>query len=229
MIGNIALVGGEEFRPGCEKMDGALLNATGVRSPRVLVVPTAAAFENPYKAARNGVNYFSDLGANASSLMVLDSVSADDERILTPVDDAHIIYFTGGDPRYLLATLTESLFLNKLKYAHQQGAILVGSSAGAMVLGSWMKLGGWVEALGIADGFAVIPHYEDGGPTKMAKGLEDTPYSDLVILGIDSKVCCFGLGLEWEVIGTGSVTVYSGTRHQKYHNGQSMFLSSFKY
>ena len=67
MGGIIGLVGGDEFRPGCEGMDRTILETTGVRRPSLLVVPTAAAGENPSRAASNGVAYFSSLGAIASA------------------------------------------------------------------------------------------------------------------------------------------------------------------
>ena len=47
MSGAIALVGGDEFRQGCEEMDRAVLEASGVSTPSLLVLPTAAARENP--------------------------------------------------------------------------------------------------------------------------------------------------------------------------------------
>ena len=69
MVWRIALVGGDEFRPGCEEMDRAILDSTGLERPSLLVIPTAAAQEKPEKAASNGVSYFSALGADASPLM----------------------------------------------------------------------------------------------------------------------------------------------------------------
>ena len=229
MAGPIALVGGDEFRPGCEMMDRAVLNATGVQHPQVLIVPTAAAHQGSSKAASNGVDYFSGLGAGASALMVLESATANDEDYLAPVDAAHLIYLTGGDPGHLLATLTGSLFLGKLKDAHQRGAILAGSSAGGMVLGSWMRFGGWTEALGIVDGVAVLPHHEGSGPDVVAKDLGEASPPGLVVLGIDAKVCCFGWEGGWHVLGAGSVTVYSQGRWQRYERGQVVPLDSFKH
>ena len=229
MAGPIALVGGDEFRPGCEEMDRAVLNATGVQHPQVLIVPTAAAHQGPSKAASNGVDYFSGLGAEASALMVLESAAADDEDLLAPVDGAHLIYLTGGDPGHLLDTLTGSLLLGKLKDAHQRGAVLAGSSAGAMVLGSWMRFGVWTEALGIVDGIAVHPHHEGTDPAIIAKDLGEASPSGLVVLGIDAKVCCFGGAGSWHVLGAGSVTAYSHGRWQRYERGQAVPLDSFKH
>ena len=42
MAGQIALVGGDEFRIGCEEMDHKIMSASGRFPARVLVVPTAA-------------------------------------------------------------------------------------------------------------------------------------------------------------------------------------------
>ena len=60
----IALIGGNEFRPNCEPMDRALL-ARLAAEPIVVILPTAAAHENPRLAADNGVRYFRRLGAQA--------------------------------------------------------------------------------------------------------------------------------------------------------------------
>ena len=101
MPGGIVLAGGDEFRPGCEEMDSAVLGSTGARAPRVLVIPTAAV-TGPQKAASDGVRYFSSLGAQSSALMVLDKGHAEDEEVLRQVPGASVLYFTGGSPDHLL-------------------------------------------------------------------------------------------------------------------------------
>ena len=88
LTGSIALVGGDEFRPGCEPMDRVLLEATGVDCSRVVILPTAAAHENPGQAAANGISYFSGLGCDASAAMVVDSAGASDEALVSQVDGA---------------------------------------------------------------------------------------------------------------------------------------------
>ena len=42
MAGDIGLVGGEEFRVGCEDMDREIMRVSGQQPSRVLVLPTAA-------------------------------------------------------------------------------------------------------------------------------------------------------------------------------------------
>ncbi|HEU0020396.1 MAG TPA: hypothetical protein VFR55_01790, partial [Dehalococcoidia bacterium] len=108
MAGVIGLVGGEEFRVGCEEMDREIMKASGQDPTRVLVIP-AAAVTGPAKAANDGVRHFSDLGGNASPLMVLERVHAEDADLIKGIEGAGVIYFTGGSPDHLLATVRNSL------------------------------------------------------------------------------------------------------------------------
>lgn len=204
------LAGGEEFRPGCEEMDAALLSSTGLDKPRTLIVPTAAV-TGPEKAASDGVTHFSGLGADAARLMVLEAIHANDEELTDQVRDAAVVYFTGGDPYHLLTTLQGSRMLDSLREAVASGAVVGGSSAGAMVMGSMMRRPSsreWVPGLGIAEGVAVLPHHERSDPAKVAKELAGSVPGELVVLGIDARTGCFGRPGEWRALGPGKVTVY---------------------
>ena len=135
MTGRIALVGGDEFLPSCRQMDNELIEATGLVSPRVLIVPTAAATERPELAARHGVQQFEALGADALPLMVVSREDANNDDLTAQVDRAEIVYLTGGNPAHLLDVLRGSLLLRRLEEGLARGMILAGSSAGAMVMG----------------------------------------------------------------------------------------------
>ena len=224
MAGRIALVGGDEFRAGCEGMDRALLDATGVERPRVLVIPTAAAAENPSRAASNGVGYFSGLGADASALMVLDTADADNEEMLLLVDSAQVIYFTGGSPTHLLETLAESRLLHKVQQAIHRGAVLVGSSAGAMVMGPWMRYRGWQTALGIVPDVVTLPHHENSDPDAVARELAASAPADVTVLGIDVRTCCLSDANGWTVLGRGAVTTYNAGRWRRFATGESLTI-----
>ena len=224
MAGPMALVGGDEFRPGCKEMDQAILKATGVERPSVLIVPTAAARQNPSKAASNGVAYFSDLGASASALMVVETADANDKELLRPVDDADVVYLTGGDPAHLLDALSGSLLLRQIEAARERGAVLAGSSAGAMVAGPWMRFREWRETLGIVP-FVTFPHHEGSDPDKAARELEETAPPGLTVLGIDSMTCCFGGAGAWSVLGPGRVTAYRDGRWQRFAAGEAVTLA----
>ena len=219
MSGAIALVGGDEFRPGCEGMDRAVLEASGAASPSLLVLPTAAARENPALAAANGVRHFAALGADAGSLMVTERAHANDEGLLAPLESADVVYLTGGNPAHLLDVLSGSLLLERLLEANRRGAVLAGSSAGAMVLGEWMRFRGWRRALGVVPGVAVLPHHERAGPDTVAAELAESAPEGILALGIDGKTGCLGAPREWRVVGEGGVTVYRVGEWRRYAAG----------
>ncbi len=224
MPGEIALVGGEEFRSGCEAMDREIIRASGQDPSRVLIIPTAAV-TGPAKAANDGVTHFGSLGADADQLMVLDKSQADDTSFIGPIDTAGVVYFTGGSPEHLLATLKDSLLLKSILAALDRGAVLAGSSAGAMVMGSLMRSPGggeWVEALGIVPGVTVFPHHERSNPANTLRELGDRVPADLTVLGIDARTGCLGRPGSWRVVGAGKVTVYRGGKWQVYGSGESL-------
>lgn len=224
MAGEIALVGGEEFRSGCESMDLEIMRASGQDPARVLIIPTAAV-TGPAKAAQDGVTHFSDLGAYADQLMVLDKSQADDDAFVQPSQGAGVVYFTGGSPDHLLATLQDSQLLRSILAAAGRGAVLAGSSAGAMVMGSLMRRpggGGWVEGLGIVPGVAVLPHHERSEAAETSRQLQTQVPAGLTVLGIDARTGCLGQPGSWRVVGSGKVTVYRGSDWQAYNSGESL-------
>ena len=225
MPGEIGLVGGEEFRVGCEEMDREIMRASGQDPARVVIIPTAAV-TGPEKAANDGVRHFSALGGNAEKLMVLERSHAEDAGMAGAVAGAGVIYFTGGSPDHLLATLRDSLLWRAILEAGEQGAVLAGSSAGAMVMGASMRrprLGGWIEALGLTTGLAVLPHHESSDPAQTSSQLQSQNSSglpgSLTVLGIDARTGCLGRPGSWRVVGSGRVTVYQGTAWQVYESG----------
>jgi cyanophycinase len=224
MPGEIALVGGEEFRVRCEEMDREIMRASGGDPAKVLIIPTAAV-TGPAKAANDGVVHFGNLGGDSSQLMVLEKSQADDDSFIRPVDDTEVVYFTGGSPDHLLETLRDSRLLTAILRAVERGAVLAGSSAGAMVMGSYMRRprsGGWVEALGLAPNIVVLPHHENRNPTDVSRELLADAPSGLTFLGIDARTGCLGRPGSWRVVGSGKVTVYRGGEWGIYPAGESL-------
>ena len=224
MPGEIALVGGEEFRSGCEGMDLEIMGSGGQDPARVLVIPTAAV-TGPAKAANDGVTHFNSLGGEASQLMVLEKPQANDAAFIQPVEDAGVIYFTGGSPDHLLATLKDSQLLRSILAAVAQGAVLAGSSAGAMVMGSLMRRpssGGWVDGLGVVPGTAVLPHHENSNPVDVAEQLRSQAPAGVTVLGIDARTGCLGHPGNWRVVGSGNVTVYQGNDWEVFPSGSAL-------
>ena len=224
MAGMIALVGGDEFRRHCVDMDRDLLAATGKEPAKVVVLPTAAV-NGPVKAAHDGVTHFSGLGGQGQPLMILDREQANDPAMIQRLEGADIIYFTGGNPNHLLETLQDSQLLTAILAAVEQDAILAGSSAGAMVMGSVMRrprADEWVTGLSIAEGICVLPHHERSKPEEVASQIQEHLSDTLTVFGIDAQTGCLGAPGNWRVIGSGKVTVYRQTGWQIYQPGETI-------
>lgn len=215
-MGMIALVGGDEFRPACEPMDRALLAGVARQPPRVVIIPTAAARQGPTIAAKNGERWFRSLGAQPSSLMIVSEREASDPKLLTALGDFDLIYLTGGDPALLLDIMRGSAFAEALRRRLREGALVAGSSAGAMVLGEAMRYGGseWTPTLGLASQVAALPHH-DGPPRADWQALRDTLRErigrDVTPLGIPTATACAQVEGEptWHVLGARPMTVYA--------------------
>lgn len=222
MAGRIALVGGDEFRASCRGMDAELLAATGVAKPRVVIVPTAAAMERPELAAANGARHFNALGADAEPLMALTADDANDAALVAAADAADVIYLTGGNPAYLMGALAGSRLAAALRAALDRGAIVAGSSAGAMALGEWMRFRGeWSAGLGLARGIAVLPHHERSDPERVAAELAGALPAGVTALGIDGATGCVSEGDGWRALGAGAVARYRAGAWERFGAGEA--------
>ena len=141
--GTLALVGGAEWREGCRKFDAALLEAAG--TDEVLVLPTAAAFENPGRAVETARRYFDELGAHVSGLMVLGRTEAEDPTNAAVVRASRFVYIGGGSPMHLRSVLKGSRLWEALVEAWNDGAVLVGIDEQTALLrdpdGGWRVAG----------------------------------------------------------------------------------------
>jgi cyanophycinase len=223
--GLIALVGGNEFRRDCEPMDRELLARFGAE-PKVVIVPTAAARENPGLAAENGMRHFRRLGAQAEAAMVVDAATAQQASFTAQIRDADLVYFTGGDPAYLLETMRSSAAWKAALEMFDRGGLIAGSSAGAMICGGqmWAPGHGWRDGLGLVPKIVVIPHHATLAARWDADRLRATLPADITLVGVDEATALVGLALEWQVLGRGEVAVYRGESPSIWTNGQIVRL-----
>ena len=136
-----------------------------------------------------------------------------------------MVYLTGGSPVHLLETLRESALMDAITGGLERGAVLAGSSAGAMAMGSWMRFREWRPALGIADGVASLPHHERSDPNAVSRELRDHAPDDLsVVLGIDGRSGAISGPEGWTVLGAGHVTVYRKDGWERLRSGDTFTI-----
>jgi len=165
----IGLVGSGEFTDAMVAIDREILATIGP-DPNVVILPTAAAGEDPQDWALRGVEHFWRLGARSVGLMVLEREHAHDPDNVDIVRHADLLYISGGKTARLLEALEGSPLWEGLLLAREAGAWLVGSSAGAMALGDWALVHRsedghgtptlWMPGLGMLQGYAVVPHFD---------------------------------------------------------------------
>jgi cyanophycinase len=208
MPGPLALVGGGEWREGCT-FDRDLLAASG--ADEVLVLPTAAAYEHPERAVETAEQWFAGLGAKARGLMVLARPDAELEANVAAIRDARFIYLSGGSPLHLRSVLKDSEAWDALCQAWQGGAVLAGSSAGAMALCDPMvdpRGGAFTLGLGLLAQVAIIPHHNTWSEEKAKRTITLAPKA-LPIVGIDERTALIRNGEgTWTVAGVGGVVVF---------------------
>ena len=162
----ICLQGGGEFGPDCRAMDADLARRAG---GRVVVTALAGSPGRDYDTATaNGVRHFRAVGAG--DVVGAPDARSDEAGALAALAQARLIVLPGGSPSGLLEALNATPVGELLAKALADGVVLMGASAGAMVLGSWTVLpdrrdaGGLAVAagLGLAGDVTVIPHWSGG-------------------------------------------------------------------
>ncbi|MDQ2826865.1 MAG: Type 1 glutamine amidotransferase-like domain-containing protein [Actinomycetota bacterium] len=208
MSGPLALVGGAEWQEGCT-FDRTLFEASD--ADEVLVLPTAAAYEHPERAVEFAEKWFAGLGAKARGLMVLNRPGAEDEANVAAIRDARFIYLSGGSPLHLRSVLKDSAAWTALCAAWQGGAVLAGSSAGAMALCDPMvdpRGGAFTLGLGLLAQVAIIPHHNTWSREK-AKRTITLAAPGVPVVAIDERTALIrSSDGSWSVDGVGGVVVF---------------------
>jgi cyanophycinase len=236
MNGLIALVGSGEYLPVMENVDRYLLESLKLngRHARVVCLPTAAGKEGEQSVSRwsnMGIQHFNKLGADVQALPIIDRASADDVQYESVLENADLIYFSGGDPGYLYATLKDTCAWYAANRAWSRGAIYAGCSAGAMILANRMpsfRLAGTQEGFGIVPAEFVVPHF-DAIPAiwkPVVFALQKQLKNGQRMVGVDEDTALVGtLGGEWTAMGKSQVHVYSKDQKSSYKNDDMVLLN----
>lgn len=229
MPGLLALVGGDEFNPGNEEQDRLMVAAAGPGP--AFVVPTAAARQGAPQAVAHAVRWFGALGLEAVELPVLKRTDAMNPRLVEVARTGGFFYLVGGDPGHVAQVLRGSDVWRAMFEAWRGGAVLAGSSAGAMALCSHTLVRAtWpnrfrrrpLEALGVVARTAVLPHFDTFGSRWIESAQESDP--ELTLLGVDERSAALWTPetARWVAAGPGAVTVVRKTTVRRFENGREV-------
>lgn len=212
MSGPLALVGGEEWKPSCT-FDEALVQASG--GTEVVVLAAAAAYEHPARVVAAAAEHFAPYGARVVGLDVLVRRDALVVENVDIVRNARFIYLADGSPLHLRSVLKSTPLWDAIVGAWEQGAVVAGSGAGAMVIGDPMvdpRGGAFTVGLGLVSGMAVHPYADDSFATAHQRTLAlADPGLCLAAIAPQTALVRSAEGT-WTVEGAGKVTIYVGAK-----------------
>ena len=228
-MGFLLLEGGAEFGGLMSEPDRVGLDRAGGLSAPVRILPTAAAPDHNHKrAGNNGKRWFHSLGATDVEIInVIDVASANDEVLARELRTAKLIYLLGGFPAFTAQTLADSLVWRAALEAHRAGAVIAGSSAGAMVLCEHYfdpYEGKLLKGLNLIPNACIIPHHGPGIHPWTNDLLKQLP--GVTLIGIAEQTGCVddGSGHAWTVSGRGQVTLYRGGTVEHHARGETFTL-----
>lgn len=189
----LCLQGGAEFSAGCRQMDADLLRRAG--GGLVVVAALAGAPGREYDTAgENGVRHFRGLGATEA--VVAPDVRKEPDAALAQLRRAKLLVLPGGSPSRLLDVLRSTPVGDVVREVLDRGDVVVGSSAGAMVLCAWTVLPDRrgpagpevVQGLGLAPDLLVVPHWSDeAGHGGWLRAVEQAVPPDVQVVGLPEE------------------------------------------
>ena len=225
MSGVLCLNGGDEFHPGNEPQDKVLRDATAGRP--AFVVATAAA-DHPEMAVATAQRWFDGLGLPVVELRARTRGEAMSAASVGQAAAAGLFYLVGGDPGRVVRVLLGSSVWEAMTSAWRSGAVLAGSSAGAMAMCEWTLLRhafpGHTRrrpdaALNLVGGTAVLPHYNTFGE-RWIPSAQQTLGADAVLLGLDERTAAVWQDGNWVAMGAGAVTLVRGEARRRFNPGE---------
>jgi cyanophycinase len=208
MTGPLVLVGGGEWTDGCS-FDAALLEQSG--AAEVVVLPTGSAYEHPQRLVDAATEWFSALGAKVVGLDVVGRTDALVPANVDAVRGARFVYLAGASPMHLRSVLKDTPLWDALASSWHDGAVLAGTSAGAMALCDPMvdpRGGAFTLGLGLLDGLSVVPHFDGWSEEKRHRTLQLAP-KGLIVVGVDERTALVRDAQgSWRVEGAGGATAW---------------------
>ena len=235
--GSLALVGSGEYLPQMKEFERSLINdgLANNKKPIYIQIPTAAARES-----ENRINYWralgevaaKSLGVTQSFLPIFTRDDANNLQLLKDVDDAALIYLSGGDPHYLADALRDTLLWDLILKNWQSGGSLAGCSAGAMAFSGYiphfrLSRAQPTPGFNLTKQIRVIPHFDKFFkwiPDSAAKVLLDLP-GDSILIGIDEMTAVVKRADKpWQVWGRGKLHILKGEIQGQFAAGEFVEL-----
>jgi cyanophycinase len=228
----LGLLGSGEFEPWAREVDRRLL--AEARDGPVLILPTASAPEGAdvfNRWGQKGLEHYRAQEVDADVLPLRTRDDAQRRDLAERVGKAAMVFFSGGNPKYLASVLDGTACWRAIAEGLDRGLAYAGCSAGAAALGErtmWRLLGDSVgPALGFFPGTNVGPHWDaiDRHVPGQRDRLVRTLGADSRLVGIDERTAMVGDGKHWSVVGAGGIHIHEGARRTDHSAGSTFELA----
>ena len=176
--GTLVLEGGAPF-VGNDDLDRRVLDGID----RVVVLPTADAFEQPQDLVTSATAWGERLGVAIEPLMVLTRPQAD-AAAAAVVDAADAVFLAGDSSNHLRSVLKDTVLFDAIVGVLDRGGVVLAAAASASALCDPMtdrRGGAFALGLGVVGGLAIVTEIEIWPSDQLARarGLANTPLVEL--------------------------------------------------
>jgi len=239
--GALALVGSGEYLAESLVLENSLVESgrrgRGESARYYVQIPTASGHESVERRT-----YWRNLGASAASRIGIEAkyldlqsrsdVLAADAEMLENIENAALIYFSGGDPYLLTEAFAGTPLWAAITSAFARGASVAGWSAGAMAFCSHLvefrSMGRRSRSgLGLIENLQVIPHFDRMHLASRVPSLAGKSWWEVPTLGIDEKTAVVWENASgWQVVGSGAAYLFGEPQEERVvaYAGQSLSL-----
>jgi len=214
--GTLIIIGGGEIS---ESLNKKIMEISGGLQIPIVIIPTADGREN-YDENFGEAGMLRKMGAtNVTVLHTSDRNVANTEEFVKPLEDAKLVWFSGGRQWRLVDAYKNTLTEKMLWKVLENGGTIGGSSAGATIQGSFLArgdtknnqimMGDHQEGFGFLKNVAIDQHVlARNRHFDMFEILRNRP--ELLGIGIDESTAIIVKGDIFEVVGQSYVVVYDG-------------------
>lgn len=216
----LIVIGGREDKIG----DALILREVARHVGAGKLVITTVASSRPEGLFEEYEQVFRRVGVkHIQKLQVSKRADAGEQKIISVLDDATAVFFTGGDQLRLTSQIADTLAFNRIREIYAKGGVIAGTSAGAAAVCSTMLAAGanrisprlndsikMAPGLGFIDDVIIDQHFaERGRMGRLLGAVAQNP--NTLGLGIDENTAVVLKGNEnFYVVGAGAVYAVDG-------------------
>jgi cyanophycinase-like exopeptidase len=228
--GRFLLLGSGEFEPWSSDPERfTLAGAAGDGSVAILATASGSEGQPVFdRWTAKGLAHYRSTGIKATALQVRTRADALTPDVAKPLDDASMVFFSGGKPSYLARTLESTPVWDGVLRLLERGGVFAGCSAGAIVAGAGGSSVSRQMPFPFASGLGLLPSTAFGVHWDAMSGWWIRWLRDLAPRRLPTSVGFIGIaentaiatdGDSWRVFGAGIVEVRDGGKLRKFATG----------